>query len=902
MKPDVILINESWTHKDITEAYLKIYGYEFSGRKDRTDTTDGRGGGLLVYSKLGLIVTEVEQVTDFNQVLAVSVATKSKQLTLNLVYRPPSSSKENNAKLDEFVKTIRSSTMTIGDMNYPGIDWTNGISNSEGRGFFDATQDSFLTQHVHFPTHESSTIDLVLSTNDIQVTQVEDVGNLGKSHHSILHAKIDVRPTRMPSLEKVPDYAKADFEKLRDCMNIDWNAELGNLGADDSWSCFKGKLSKSVEACIPLKKRRASNKPLWMNQNIMRLIRKKRRLWNWYKTTKDHTEYQAYLSVQKSVAKIIRAAKKKFERKLVKNFKNNPRQFYSHLNNNTKSRSQVGPLKNDGEQVSDSQGMCNVLNSFFTSVFTDEDTENIPTLERMCNSDIGSLTVNEEMFKARLSKIKQNGAPGPDKITPRILTELKDVVALPLCMIFNKSIHTGEVPSDWKIAHVTPVFKKGSRTLAENYRPISLTSIVCKILESLICEVITAHLSEHRLLKSSQHGFVSHRSCLTNLLEYLETLTALLDQGHNIDVFYLDFSKAFDRVPHQRLLVKLEAHGITGEILNWIKSWLHQRKQRVVLNGSHSEWSPVPSGVPQGSVLGPLLFILFINDIDNAVDVVHCFLLKFADDTKGLRKVNSQRDADKLQKDLDNLHKWSNDWQMLFNLDKCHILHLGSTNSHHQYYINGHPMLNVEYEKDLGVIMSSSCTPSKQVSAAALKGNQVLGQLLRTFTYRDQYTFIKLYKQYVRPHLEFAVQAWSPWLQQDIELLENVQRRAVKAVSGLSGSYQEKLESLKLLSLAERRHRGDMIETFKLLHNIEDVDASKFFTISSNIHDHATRQSTTITDDVAVPTYGLVKGPCKLELRANFFSQRVVTPWNELPATVKNSPSVNNFKNNFDKI
>lgn len=546
--------------------------------------------------------------------------------------------------------------------------------------------------------------------------------------------------------------------------------------------------------------------------------------------------------------------------------------------------------------------MCNTLNSFFTSVFTDEDTANIPTPVQMCDVDIGSLTVNEEMFKTRLSNIKQNGAPGPDKITPRILTELKEVVALPLCIIFNKSIRSGEVPNDWKIAHVTPVFKKGSRTLAENYRPISLTSIVCKILESLICGIIVTHLSEHGLLKSSQHGFVSHRSCLTNLLEYLETLTALLDKGHNIDVFYLDFSKAFDRVPHQRLLAKLEAHGITGEILNWIRSWLSDRKQCVVLNGSQSEWTSVPSGVPQGSVLGPLLFIIFINDIDNAVDVVHCCLLKFADDTKGLHKVSNVSDAEKLQKDLDNLHKWSCDWQMLFNLDKCHILHFGNTNPHHQYNINGHPLLAVENEKDLGVIINETCTPSKQVSAAALKGNQVLGQLLRTFTYRDSKTFIKLYIQYVRPHLECCVQAWSPWLQYDIDLLENVQRRAVKAVSGLVGSYEEKLLSLKMLSLEKRRLRGDMIETFKILHEIEDVDSEKFFSLSSNNHNHATRQSTVISDNVVTPSYGLVKGPCKLELRANFFSQRVVTPWNTLPASVKNSTSVNNFKNNYDNI
>ncbi len=253
--------------------------------------------------------------------------------------------------------------------------------------------------------------------------------------------------------------------------------------------------------------------------------------------------------------------------------------------------------------------------------------------------------------------------------------------------------------------------------------------------------MIVAHLSEHKVLNSSQHGFLSHRSCLTNLLEYLETVTSILDEGHNIDVFYLDFSKAFDRVPHQRLMAKVQAHGITG-VYNWIQSWLSGRKQRVVLNGSQSEWSSVPSGVPQGSVLGPLLFIIFINDIDMAVDAVHCCLLKFADDTKGLRKVNNEYDASKLQKDLDSLYKWSCDWQMLFNLDKCHILHLGNNNAHYDYYLNGYQLLHVDEEKDLGVKIDSTCTPSKQVSAAALKGNQVLGQLLRTCTYRDRYTCI----------------------------------------------------------------------------------------------------------------------------------------------------------------
>ena len=425
---------------------------------------------------------------------------------------------------------------------------------------------------------------------------------------------------------------------------------------------------------------------------------------------------------------------------------------------------------------------------------------------------------------------------------------------------------------------------------------------MCKLLESVICEVILAHLTEHKALKSSQHGFVPHRSCLTNLLEYLETITTMLDQGHNVDVFYLDFSKAFDRVPHQRLLAKLKAHGIGGDIFKWIEAWLSNRKQRVVLNGSQSEWSTVPSRVPQGSVLGPLLFFIFINDIDTAVDVVNCVLIKFADDTKGLHKVDSEDDARKMQKDLDRLFKWSLEWQMLFNLDKCHILHFGNNNPQNTYTIDDQPLLHVDEEKDLGVLITSCCTPSRQASAAAIKGYQVLGQLLRTFTFRDRYTFVRLYEQYVRPHLEYCVQAWSPWLQQDIDILENVQRRAVKSVSGLTGSYEEKLRQLKMYSLFDRRTRGDMIETYKILHQIENVEPTYFFSISSAKHTHGTRQAVTVSEDGSStsPTLGLVKGRSRLELRSNFFSQRVVNKWNSLPDSICNAVSVNAFKNKYD--
>ena len=790
-------------------------------------------------------------------------------------------------------------------MNYSGIDWENGASDAAGMDFFTATQEAFLDQHVDFPTHEGNTIDLVLSSNDIAIASVEDAGSLRKSHHSIIRVKVDTQPSTTFSTEKVPDYKNADFRKMNEFMaSVDWSERLQPLNTLQSWDLFKNTLTDGMNACIPQKDRRTSDQPLWMNQNIMRILRKKRRLWRWYKTTKDHAEYQAYLAVQKTVAKTIRAAKRKFERKIAKNFKKNPRQFYSHLNKKMKSRVQVGPLKTaEGVTVADSAGMCEVLNKQFTSVFTEEDCRNIPPPIQMCHGD-RLLTINVETddVKAKINRIKLNSAPGPDKFGPRVLAELQTVIALPLSIIFNKSLLSGEVPPDWRCANVTSVYKKGSRSIAENYRPISLTSIICKLLESIIHDSIVAHLREQNLINTSQHGFTQHRSCLTNLLHYLETLTSLLDAGHNVDVFYLDLSKAFDRVPHQRLLAKVKCHGVEGNIYNWIKSWLSDRKQRTVLNGSCSSWSNVTSGVPQGSVLGPLLFIIFINDIDNAVDTLHCALFKFADDTKGVHVVNSEDDALKLQIDLDNLHKWSVEWQMLFNFEKCHVLHLGNNNPHHVYTINGHVLASVEEEKDLGIYISSSCTPSKHVAAAAQKANQVLGQLLRAFTYRDKYNFIKLYKQYVRPHLECCVQAWSPWLQQDIDLLEKVQQRAVNAVSGLSGSYNERLSQLNLLSLLDRRLRGDMIQTYKMVHEIDDVNATDFFTFSNTQHNHATRQAATVTDTVVVPSLGLSQGPSKLELRRNFFTQRVVAPWNALPPGVHSASSVEQFKIQYDAV
>ena len=661
---------------------------------------------------------------------------------------------------------------------------------------------------------------------------------LGNSDHNQIHFDISVKSEGKNKKTYKRNFHKGNYKDMRKYLaQLDWNNMLMNKTVIECWNILKYEIESIIDKFVPFRKQGKRCRKKHLSKEAIRKIMLKQTMWRVYRRTRKEEDYAKYKEALNAATTEIRQSKRSYEQKLACNIKNDSKSFYAYVRSKQNVQDKVGPLEDSaGNIISQGFLMAEDLNGYFSSVFTKEDISSLPVADAKFQGAkseyLGPLVVTPELVAKKIKAMKDNKSPGVDGIPPKLLMETVDQISIPLARVFNLSLKEGVVPFEWKEANIIPLFKKGSRNKSENYRSVSLTSVICKLLERLIKDHMVDFLVKHTLLNSSQHGFLKARSCLTNMLCFLEEITKWIDVGSPVDIIYLDFQKAFDKVPHQRLLLKLKAHGIGDSITDWIEQWLTDRRQRVVVDGEVSNWKSVLSGVPQGSVLGPILFLIDINDLD---DSITSNVLKFADDTKLFRKVNTDGDKQHLQNDLDRLVKWSEKWQMLFNFGKCKCLHTGHGNLNVNYKMGDTVLGTTVKEKDLGVTISADMKVSEQCGIAASKGNQILGLIRRNITYKGKKLIKPLYKAIVRPHLEYCIQAWRPYRKKDIDRLERIQRRATKMIPELRDlSYEERLKECGLTTLETRRLRGDQIEVFKILNGYENIDRNMFFSLKKD--------------------------------------------------------------------
>jgi hypothetical protein len=393
-------------------------------------------------------------------------------------------------------------------------------------------------------------------------------------------------------------------------------------------------------------------------------------------------------------------------------------------------------------------------------------------------------------------------------------------------------------------------------------------------------------------LNKTQHGFQKGQSCVTQLLEHSNLITIAIEEKFCVDVVYLDFSKAFDKVSHTYLIYKMQQKRIPEQLVNWTRAFLTSRRQRVVLQGEFSEWLPVTSGVPQGSVLGPLLFSIYIDDLDEVI-APNTVIGKFADDTK-LAQIfndeNKEQEMEKLQMSIDNVSKWCTAWELPINISKCAVLHYGKRNIANTYYINGKAIPHTNEIRDLGVIQYNNSKYKAHIQNMSKKARKITGLLLRTFQSRNPKVLLPIYKTLIRPLVEYGTPIWNPYNKRDVKEIEHVQRFFTKRISGLSRlDYNSRLIRLDLPTLEIRRKYFDILMCHKLLHKLVHSKCSEHLKVKRS----ATRgHQFKLVGQMSVAT----------ATRRWFFTERIVNTWNQLPAEIANITDHARFKSAVRKL
>ena len=901
----------------------------------RSDRPDRVGGGCLLYVHDQLVVTKTEHFEDkYNNMIMCYV--KSCNTLFAVVYRPPGQDtpgfKSVLDKIQESIDALSKNSTSpdiyiSGDLNYPHIDWDMGTeqrTEAQGKDLQEFIDRNFLTQVVHTPTRENNVLDIVLTNVPRYVSEVRVTPTVLSDHHLVqLQLGFNlINPTQSstrpvdPCSFRAVNVHKADYDAINDDLSkVDWVA---------LWDLCEDSLDKYLELLrltvlqITLKHSPKKDSPKEVNtrnrkrnKNIYILKRKRRKInsriralqaQNPTSTTIHKLQEEVAILCYNIQEGILDKLNKK-EENAINAIQKNPKYFFSYAKHLQKTKSTIPVLRDErGNLVTDPSIKAEMLQRQYQKVFSDPDKADIaacmssPGLPQGLEKGFNNCEIIRDDIINALKELDPYSAAPEEDIPARLLTSCKEQLADPLTLFWSKSFDTGYIPDNLKTQFITPIFKKGDRTDPANYRPVSLTSHVMKTFERVLRNRLINHLEENRLISGNQHGFRKKRSCMTQLLSHVEQIYKSLNENDEVDVIYLDFAKAFDKVDHAVLLEKLKRYGIEGKALAWIREFLLNRKQTVVVEGHISTFQTVRSGVPQGTVLGPILFVLYINDLLHTIEFSKGF--SFADDTKLIGAIEDEQSVKCLQEDLNRVIKWSTANNMELHEKKFEVVSYSLNTSKTLQQLPFYP-LTVEYStpcghvidpqasvRDLGVYVSNDRSWSPHVEKTVQGARKMAAWTLSAFRDRSAFVMLTLYKSLVRSKLEYCCPVWSPSKVSDIQKLENVQRSFTKKINGCRNlSYWERLRKLKILSLQRRRERYSIIHVWKILNGLAPNDLEFEFSNHSRLGIKAD-----------IPT---ISRKAQVSVRADYdksFRVHASRLFNSLPPDLRNVCSLESFK------
>ena len=849
-----IAVTETWLQPHISDAQVQIENFSVL-RSDRLNRT---GGGVALYSHINYPATSTRT---FDDGTCEGIFTKfpTVKMCIFVLYRPPSASKESFGCLLQFIErcvteeTDDTYQLSItGDLNFPFINWENASidrgsstdSQQSASSFLNITNRLRMAQYITQPTRGNNILD-IFSSNNESLVKFFSTEYTSLSDHRLVRICLDLSESLKPSpCLNVPlegfaslDFNRADFENLnRAIAQVDWRS-LQDICSNDQFPIlFSMTLFQLCEIYVPKKKSR-SGKPKKVNA----LRRQRKRINKQLERAKRARNARLINSLDRQVSLLTYKIKEAYmhhrdndEKRAISKIKLNPKAFYAFAKSKSSVRSRITMMRDkQGDLVTQPKLIANALQTQFSSVYSTpqspvKDPEfPVPDIQHEFTDSMLSFT--EEDFISAIKEIGSNSAPGPDDIPAVLLKNCAAPLSVPLFLIWSSSFSLGQVPECYRTSIVCPIHKKGDKVSPENYRPISLTSHVIKTFERIIRNKMVHYLETNNILSKNQHGFRSGRSTLSQLLSHINDIITGLCNEEDTDSIYLDYEKAFDKVDHNLLIAKLKRYKFHPQIVSWISSFLSCRSQTVLIGNERSFSARVKSGVPQGTVLGPILFLVFINDLENVVGT--STVRFFADDTRISHQIRESSHHDQLQVDLNNILKWSSENNMRLHEQKFELLvhEANPRNTLHQlpfsseqwsYVVSDEVQLApTDCLRDLGLQVTNDLSWSTHIQSILKKGRSVSAWVLSVFKARDRLTMLTLYKSLVRSTIEYCCPIWHPSKISDIDAIEDIQRDFTRNISGYQQlTYWQRLKRLGLMSLQRRRERFIILNMWKILH------------------------------------------------------------------------------------